>query len=157
MQQQLKLHGWHNFHVWEGAYDSLRRRSPARAKLGWVTGTYSRPHLVGETLGAIREGYLKLNSLWLVKELSTLQKGEDNARIEAKDSDQDDRFFGVGMAFFSLHIWELHQRKQGLIADSVESELEPDTGDHEYATSSVSNPPIGYVYDNVLPFPKLKG
>ena len=159
MRQQLQLHGWWNFHVWEGAYDSLRRRNPARAKLGWVTNMYSRPHLVGEVLGAIREGYFKVNSPWLVKELSTLQKGDDNIRIEAKDADSDDRFFSAGMAFFSLHIWETHQRKQGLVADEVEEEIAAELAQtiEDYAIgATITSPPSGYVYSNTLPFPKTK-
>lgn len=114
LQHRLRVdRGWFNFHRWEGALDSPKRRSLAQAKLGWETNRWTRPWIVGDVTRDIKDGYLRINSPFLIRECQTLQKEDDNSKIEAVGQDTDDNFFASGMAHFSLSIWDIRKRIEG--------------------------------------------
>jgi len=163
LQHNIRLAGWSNFHRWEGAYDNLKRRSAH--KMGWETNAWSRPLLMGPVIRAIKGGFFKLNSPYLIEELTNLQRDlHDNQRIEAKGSDHDDRFFSAAPAFFSLHAWELYmmskgdksitQMFKGYKEEAVPGEGELTLAEAIAATEKNSNyegKVSHYVYNNVLP------
>lgn len=112
LQHRLRVDkGWMNFHRWEGAMDSARRRGLTQATLGWLTNRLTRPWIVGDVTRDIKDGYLRVNSPFLIRECQTLQLDEDSSqKIEAKGSDTDDNFFAAGMAHFSLSVWDIRKR-----------------------------------------------
>lgn len=111
LQHQLRLAGWANFHRWEGAYQSLKRRSTNA--IGWETNSWTRVLLTTQVVKAIKDGAFRINSPHLIEELSNLQKDSDNERIEAKGKEHDDRSFAGFFSFFSLHAWELYLMGKG--------------------------------------------
>lgn len=111
LQKQLMLAGWSNFHRWHGAYDNIKRKS--FNKIGWDTNSLTRPMLISNVIKAIKQGYFKINSQYFLDEILNLVKNEDSSRIEAKGKNKDDRFFAGGIAFFSLHDWELYLLNKG--------------------------------------------
>lgn len=111
LQHRLRVdRGWYNFHRWEGAMDSPNRKKIALSKLGWDTNRWTRPWIVGDVSRDIKDGYLRINSPFLIRECQTLQKEEDESKIEAKGDDTDDNFFACGMCHFSLSIWDIRKR-----------------------------------------------
>ena len=111
LQHHLRLAGWYNFHQWHGAYDNYKRRTVH--KIGWETNTWTRPLLITNVIMAIKSGFFRIHSPFLIDELSNLQRDDDSNRIEGKGDDHDDRFFAAGIPFFSLHDWELWLMSQG--------------------------------------------
>lgn len=112
LQLELMKHGWSNFHEWEGYYDN-RSQKPRSGKLGWVTNMATRPILISRSIKAIKDGYWRINSPYLIGELKTLQKEDDMARIEAARGRRDDRFFAGSISFFSAHVRELYMSEIG--------------------------------------------
>ena len=111
LQHRLRVdRGWFNFHRWEGAMDTPKRKKVKDAKLGWETNRWTRPWIVGDVARDIKDGYFRINSPFLIRECQTLQKEDDESKIEAKGDDTDDRFFSSGMAHFSLSIWDIRKR-----------------------------------------------
>ncbi len=111
LQHRMRVdRGWSNFHRWEGAMDSPKRKNMSIAKLGWETNRWTRPWIVGDVARDIKDGYLLLHSPFLIRECQTLQKEDDASKIEAKGDDTDDLFFAVGMPHFSLSIWDIRKR-----------------------------------------------
>jgi intein/homing endonuclease len=106
LQHQLRLAGWGHFHTWNGAYNSVKRKTTR--KIGWETNTWTRPLLITQSIRAIKDGAFKLNSPYLIEEISNLQKDSDSNRIEGKGKDHDDRAMASFISFFSLHDWELY-------------------------------------------------
>lgn len=102
--------GWFNFHRWEGAMDTPHRKKIKGAKLGWETNRHTRPWLVGDVARDIKDGFLLVNSPFLIRECQTLQKEDEEAKIEAKGDANDDNFFAAAMAHFSLSIWDIRKR-----------------------------------------------
>jgi len=112
LQHRLMVdRGWGNMHHWEGAMDTpLRRKMHRASKLGWETNRWTRPWIVGDVVRDVKDGYLRINSPHFIRECQTLQKEEDESKIQALGSDTDDLFFGGGMAHFSLSVWEIRKR-----------------------------------------------
>jgi len=102
-QLEMRKQGWSNFHRWE-RYDNMKRTRVH--KLGWFTNSWSRPMLIDRTNQAIRDCNFKINSPWLIQELRTLSKDEFQQSIRADTGGHDDRYMGVGIAFFCLHVWK---------------------------------------------------
>jgi hypothetical protein len=111
LQHQLRLAGWGNFHRWEGAYQSAKRKSSN--SIGWETNTWTRVLLTTQVVKAIKDGAFRVHSPFLIEELSNLQRDSESTRIEAKGKDHDDRAFASFFAFFSLHAWELYLMSKG--------------------------------------------
>jgi len=106
LQHQLRLTGWINFHRWHGAYQNIKRKTPSI--IGWETNAWTRPMIMTLPIKAIKDGSLRINSPFLIEELVNLQKDiDDNAKIEAKGDEHDDRALSLLFTFFSLHDWEL--------------------------------------------------
>jgi hypothetical protein len=111
LQHQLRLAGWANFHTWHGAYQSLKRKTTNT--IGWDTNAWTRPLLITQGIRAIKDGAFRINSPFLIEELTNLQKDSDSQRIEAKGKEHDDRAIAGLISFFTLHDWELYLMQQG--------------------------------------------
>jgi hypothetical protein len=104
-----KIFGWGNVHTWEGHMDWMKKHALNNPRMGWVTNTVTRPWLISYLRMTIRTFFLAVNSVWTINELQTLYKPIDSDKIQAEGTAKDDRVFAIGMAFFSLHIWEIEQ------------------------------------------------
>lgn len=161
LQHSLRLAGWSTFHHWEGAYDSIKRRTTN--KIGWETNAWTRPFLTVDMVRLVKTGFFRLNSPYLIEELLNIQKGDDNQRIEAKGEDHDDRFFAAMFGCFSLHVWELYLMSKGdskimkmfKSFNDMEEVLKEEETLAEVITKIEKTKPIGrskeYIMDRSLP------
>jgi hypothetical protein len=111
LQNDLRLSGWSNFHVWIRLDTKIINKARSR-KIGWYTYGWSRRLLMEFTIKAVKAGWVILNSPWLITELGQLETDSEiwMARADNNDLDAtDDRYIGMGIAYMSLH--ELDKQK----------------------------------------------
>jgi hypothetical protein len=104
-QLQLKLMGF-NFHHVMTRYDSKTVKENKGHKEGWFTGAWSRPMLMNRFVAAVRNGWYKPHSKWLVQELADLERkftGTGKTRLEHQTGKHDDRVLGAALSYFSRH------------------------------------------------------
>jgi hypothetical protein len=73
------------------------------AKLGWYTFGWSRPLLIGNFVTMVRNGWLKVNSPWLIEEMKIFEMhttASGKERMEHEEGGHDDRIFAAAMATF---------------------------------------------------------
>lgn len=88
-----------------GRYDTLEMKQRTN-KLGWHTGGWSRPILLGYFVHAIKNGWLILNSPWTIDEcqhfeVHTTESGR--SKQEHSSESWDDGIFAAAMAYFTAH------------------------------------------------------
>lgn len=117
---ELKKRGWREFHPWV-RYD---RKSNPDAKANrqlWYTTSWSRPLLMDMFINAVNDGWLQINSPWLIEEMSDLELVWERMKIMAAQGKKDDRIMALGMVLISLHAketryadrWTARERRNG--------------------------------------------
>lgn len=101
-QHELRKRGWWNFHRFI-RFDKNRIKSTETSKLGWYTVPWSRAQMLDHLITYVKEGWVDIDSPWLLEELGTFQRDPRSAKIEAIHGAHDDRIFALGIALFSLH------------------------------------------------------
>lgn len=119
LQLELRKLGWNNFHRW-CRYDS-RKLTPTN-KLGWYTVTWSRWLMLDYLIHFLRNHLIDIGSPWFIDEMQSFQKADADAKLKAEFGAHDDRIMALGIAFFSLHIWD-YVFKMGVVG-SRESQLD---------------------------------
>lgn len=109
-QHQMGLLGYTNFHKmarYDGSLTRVRnqKRGPG-TKIGWYTGAWSRPILLGQFVHYCRNGWAKVNSPWLVHEMRHFEQHETatgKPKMEHEEGQHDDRVFGAALSTFPPH------------------------------------------------------
>lgn len=106
VQVELQKKGWPNFHKWT-RYHKTKYNLGQERNIGWYTNAWSRPMMMDYLIKSIRDGYLDINSPYMVEELATLELDEVGQSIKALHGRHDDRVMAGGIVYFSMHILEL--------------------------------------------------
>jgi hypothetical protein len=109
-QLQMARMGYHNFHRMTRYDDDpkkiMKRKRSTAGKRGWYTFGWSRKILTGNFVHSAQNGWLKINSPWLIGEMKTFEvhvTATGNEKMEHEDGECDDRIFAAGMAVFCPH------------------------------------------------------
>lgn len=102
------LRCFHKMTRYDGSPNRIirQRRAPEATKLGWFTGSWSRPILTGNFVQSAQNGWARINSSWLIEEMKafevhTTARGKE--RLEHSEDSHDDRIFSAAMAIFCPH------------------------------------------------------
>jgi len=104
-QHELQKRGWLNFHPWMYAGDSRVRKRPGETnKVGVMTNAWFRASMQDMMLTCLSEEAIDLPSPYLISELTTLERVPGVKKAAAAADAHDDRFMGLGIVLFSLHM-----------------------------------------------------
>lgn len=84
---------------------ALRKKSK-HAKRGWYTYGWSRPILTGYFVQCAQNGWIEINSPWLIEEMKQFEThitATGKERLEHEEGGHDDRIFAAAMAAFCPH------------------------------------------------------
>jgi hypothetical protein len=84
---------------------AVRKRSKS-AKHGWYTYGWSRPILTGYFVQCAQNGWIKINSPWLIEEMKQFEvhlTARGRERLEHEEGAHDDRIFAAAMGTFCPH------------------------------------------------------
>jgi len=103
----MKLYGFKNHHIFR-MYDkkTLRPRPSINPREGWFTNEWSRPMLLSAYKYAVDNGWIKVNSRWLLAEMEGHEQRVTEGgktRADHARGKHDDRLFGIAMAYFTNH------------------------------------------------------
>jgi len=104
-QLQLKMMGFLFQHVMI-RYDGKKVKENEGFKEGFYSGAWSVPFLMNRFIDAVRNGWYRANSKWLIQEMENLEKKTTAAgktRIEHKSGKHDDRVRAAAMSYFTRH------------------------------------------------------
>lgn len=101
LQEELRKQGWKNFYIRRKLSETSAERLVAPT-IGWTTSWTSRPKLLDHLIKVVRDGYVKINSPWLVDELADLQRNEKNNKIEAPTGRHDDRLMAFAIMCYVM-------------------------------------------------------
>jgi hypothetical protein len=107
MRMGYPLHCFHKMTRYDSKpADIARRRRGRGVKIGWFTHGWSRPILVGAFVAYAQNGWLRINSPWLIEEMKEFEvhytaKGKE--RLEHSEDSHDDRVMAAAMATFCPH------------------------------------------------------
>lgn len=106
-QHQLILMGMKRHHVMI-AYDrkTNKPKPGPHSRLGFFTGTWSRPMLLNVFKYAIEGGWYVMNSKWLLNESENFEQKENTSgktRMDHQHGKHDDRIFAAAMSYFTMH------------------------------------------------------
>jgi hypothetical protein len=88
-------------------YDSIR--NVATTKLGWKTTVATRPKLISKTLQYVKQGWWDLSSPWLINEMQTIEKKDEEAKIQAASGTHDDLYMAAAIALWTAHDMEFNE------------------------------------------------
>jgi len=114
-------YGYGNLFIWK-YYDNIRRQ--LSNKLGWWTNARTRPKLINKAMQYVKHGYWDIASPWLIAEMETIEKLEDQAQIKAADKFHDDMFMAGAIALWSAHDMEFGDFGEGDVASERERRAE---------------------------------
>lgn len=105
-QHQLLLMGMKRHHVMI-AYDrkTNKPKPTQHSRLGFFTGSWSRPMLLNVFRYAVENGWIILHSPFLLEEMKDFEINTDGAkpRLDHQKGKHDDRIFAMAMAYFTMH------------------------------------------------------
>lgn len=103
LQNELKKRGWMNFHPWK-YNDTKRQKSDANVyREGIFTNAWLRATMMDMLLTCLTEEAIDIPSMYLVKELTTLERTMGTRKAQAASGSHDDRVMAFGFPLFSLH------------------------------------------------------
>lgn len=112
----LKLHGfrkWHKFRMYDKK--TLRERPSVNPREGWFTNEWSRPMLLNAYKFAVDNGWIKINSKWLMEEMEgheqRITEG-GKTRADHQRGKHDDRLFAMAIAYFIMHDLEVMMERE---------------------------------------------
>jgi hypothetical protein len=87
-------------------YDDHKIEQNKGHKEGWYSGTWSVPFLTHRFTDAIRNGWYKCNSPYLIRELGDYERkvaANGRTKLEHQSGKHDDRIRAAAMAYISTH------------------------------------------------------
>lgn len=115
------------FHVFT-RYDLTPRQIAVRkksksAKRGWYTYGWSRPILTGYFVQCAQNGWIEINSPWLIEEMKQFEThitATGKERLEHEEGGHDDRIFAAAMGAFCPHDQDIvAERSKKRIAEAT--------------------------------------
>lgn len=107
---ELKKRGWREFHNWVRTDRKKIIEAKANRQL-WYTTSWSRPLMMDMLLDALNNGWLDINSPWFIDEMADLELYMEKNKIAAAHGRHDDRFMSLGIALYSMHIFDTRHRE----------------------------------------------
>jgi hypothetical protein len=130
-QNQLIIMGFYDHHVMH-FYDEKGMDPNKGTKLGWRTGTWSRPFLLGKWVDAVNLGWVKENDPVTIRQMKTFVRREKAGKSEMghESGAHDDNIFASAMAWIRGHDMENSAAKLGSWWDdhTEKEQGEVDTG-----------------------------
>jgi len=108
-QLQMSRMGYHNFHRFV-RYDRKNVNKSKATARGWFTNAWSRPILTTNFVHAVQNGWVKLNSPWLISECKHFEvviTSTGKEKMQHEEEEHDDRIFGSAMSVFCPHDLDL--------------------------------------------------
>jgi hypothetical protein len=102
---ELKKRGWREFHNWVRTDRKKIIEAKANRQL-WYTTSWSRPLMFDMLLDALNNGWLDINSPWFIDEMADLELYIERSKIAAAKGKHDDRLMALGIALYSMHIFD---------------------------------------------------
>lgn len=139
----LKLHGFKNHHKFR-MYDkkTLRERPSSNPREGWFTNEWSRPMLLDCYKNACTNGWMKVNSKWLLAEMEGHEQRVTEGgktRADHARGRHDDRLFAASMAYFTNHDMDALMEREHKRCQAPTGEVEWEIDDGEWMGPVVSN------------------
>jgi len=139
----MKLHGFKNHHKFR-MYDkkTLRPKPSANPREGWFTNEWSRPMLLSNYKHACTNGWMKVNSKWLLQEMEGHEQRVTEGgktRADHARGKHDDRLFGMAMAYFTDHDLEIMMEREHKRCEAPTGEVEWEIEDTPHAGPIISN------------------
>jgi hypothetical protein len=116
---ELKKRGWSHFHRWV-RYDRTKMIDANATRFGWFTTPWSRRMMMDMIIDAVNQGWLDINSIWLIDELSDLEMELESQKIKALDGKHDDRVMALTMLLFSLHAKDTRHADAWVVRERIE-------------------------------------
>jgi hypothetical protein len=132
------------------SYDHAQRVITPRK--GWLTTPRTRPRLISKAMQYVKQDWWGINSPWLVNELQTIEKNDENQKIMAARGCHDDLFMAGAIALWSAHDLEFNddfesgalelaakrQRRKDQMVDGMYHALAPMDKRIDYANTECS-------------------
>lgn len=105
--------GFTRWHLWGQGFDRKTREDKHIGKnprVGWFTNEWSRPMLIGSSLGAVENRWYVVRSKWLAEEISGIEQRiteSGKTRMDHETGEHDDRVFAAAMSYFTMHRHDL--------------------------------------------------
>jgi hypothetical protein len=100
-----------------------QRKKSKHAKRGWYTYGWSRPILTGYFVQCAQNGWIKINSSWLIEEMKQFEThitATGKERLEHEEGGHDDRIFAAAMGAFCPHDQDIvAERSKKRLLESV--------------------------------------
>ena len=106
VQKELKLRGWTNFHPWI-RYDNKSYDKGKARKLGIYTNSWFRPMVLDMLIKWVRDGWIQVNSPFLIEEFESLERNWDRQDSRAMGGCFDDRVMAIGFALITKYDTEI--------------------------------------------------
>lgn len=103
-QHEIQKRGWSNFHLWKRYDNKIVTKDQDVRKIGIYTNHWFRAQMFDMLLTTVDEEALDIPSPYLVRELETLEREEEQQKAKAAYGAYDDRVMGIGFPLFSLHV-----------------------------------------------------
>ena len=123
-QLQMARMGYHNFHKFV-RYDRKRVSKQKATARGWFTNAWSRPILTTNFVHAVQNGWIKVNSPWLIYEMrhfEVIVTSSGKEKMQHEEDAHDDRIFGSAMSTFCPHdldLLALRSKKRAIEATAL--------------------------------------
>jgi hypothetical protein len=140
-QLQLRKMGWTEFHRWV-RYDR-KKINPARAeRFGWATTGWSRALLMSWTIKYLRDGWVDVNSPWLVEEMQALVQDDYAQQLKAEYGEFDDRYMAFGIALVHLNMLSMRSGGHTIAEQRVAHRAmdDPDAPPEQYSYGRQAEP-----------------
>lgn len=105
---QTRLLGFKRWHEWGHGFDrkTFHEKVGKHGRIGWYTNEWSRPMLLSRFQHAVENGWYIVRSKWLAEEMKELEQkvtSSGKTRVDHASGRHDDRVWGAGMSYFTLH------------------------------------------------------
>jgi hypothetical protein len=127
-QDALRKLGWQRFHVQVRLNKKLQDVTRI-ATYGASADAHTRSELLDWLIKAVKDYFIDIDSPWLIAELATLSAQGTLQKLQAEKGAFDDRVFGIGWAFYALHILD----RSPMIPVFGQRRMQEDTGPKQYA------------------------
>ena len=135
-QLQLKLMGftWHHRMI---RYDKKDIHESKSTQEGWMTNVWSRPFIMNRFVDAIKNGWYKPNSQYLIREMGNFERrftASGKTRLEHQSGKHDDRIWAASLSYITRHHVDILQDRSTKVY-TVRGDKKPDI-DLSYASMS---------------------
>jgi hypothetical protein len=150
-QLELRKMGWTEFHHW--VCNDRRKINPAKAdRIGWATVPWSRALLMSESIKYLRDGWVDINSPWLVEEMQALVQDDYAQSMKAAYGEFDDRYMAFAIILAHFHMLEMGRFGPTIAEQRVARRAmdDPNSEPEAYSFGAQSQPVYGGGVDRMV-------